>query len=242
MNPPFEKAFHTTRWSRVLLAGGPQEAEEAQAALAGLCRDYWYPLYAFARRRGLDGHDAQDATQGFFLHLLEGGALRRAREERGRFRSFLLGAMQNFLQNEHRRDTALRRGGKESPVSLDAMAAEQRYALEPGDPMTPEAQFERNWAFSLLERVFRRVEEDYVQAGRGDLFEALRPFLAGESARPGYEAIARDLDMSAAAVGTAVFRMRRRYGERLREEIAETVSSPAEIEEEIAQLMRAVMG
>lgn len=242
MPMPEPHAFHTTRWSRVLLAGGPQEADEAQAALAGLCRDYWYPLYALARRRGLDGPDAEDATQGFFLHLLEGGALRRAREERGRFRSFLLGSMQHYLNNLHRHDRALKRGGGKAPLSLDAMAAEDRYAREPADPLTPEAQFDRNWALALIERVFRRVEEDYGKAGKGDLFAALRPCLAGEAGHPGYEAIARELGMSTAAVGTAVFRMRRRYGELMREEIAHTVGSPAEVEEEIAQLMRAVGG
>lgn len=235
-------AFRTTRWSRVLLAGGPVEEQEAVTALADLCRDYWYPLYAFARRHGLDVPDAEDATQGFFLHLLEGGALTRAKAERGRFRSFLLGAMQNYLNNERRRDRTLKRGGGETPLSLDALAAEERFALEPAHIVTPEAQFERNWALALIERVFRRLEEDYIEAGRRDLFEALKPCLSGEVARPGYEAIANDLGMSAAAVGTALFRMRRRFGERMREEIAETVSSPAEVEEEIAQLMRAVGG
>lgn len=235
------EVFHTTRWSRVLLAGGPQEEDEAQAALASLCRDYWYPLYAFARRRGLDGHDAEDATQGFFLHLLEAGTLTRAKEERGRFRSFLLGAMQNFLANEHRRKSTGKRGGGVATLSFDAMAAEERYRHEPGDPITPEAQFERSWALALIDKVFRRLAEDYEEAGKRDLYEALRPYLAGEASRPGYDAIARDLGMSAAAVGTAIFRMRRRYGERMREEIAGTVSSPAEVEEEIAQMMRAVM-
>lgn len=240
MSPDDSQAFHTTRWSRVLLAGGPQEENEAQAALEGLCRDYWYPLYAFARRRGLDVPDAQDATQGFFLHLLEAGTLKRAREERGRFRSFLLGSMQHYLNNEHRRGRTQKRGGGKAILSLDAMAAEERYSHEPGDPLTPELQFERNWALALIERVFRRLEEDYTKAGRSDLFERLRPFLAGEAPRPGYEGIARDLGMSAGAVGTAIFRMRRRYGELMREEIAETVASPAEVEEEIAHLMRAL--
>lgn len=240
MPVPEPHAFHTTRWSRVLLAGGPGDEDDAHAALADLCRDYWYPLYAFARRRGLDVPDAEDATQGFFLHLLEGNALGRARSERGRFRSFLLGAMQNYLNNEHRRDHTVKRGGGQKPLSLDALAAEKRFALEPTDSITSEAQFERNWALALIERVFRRVEEDYIEAGRRDLFEALKPCLAGEVARPGYEAIAKDLGMSTAAIGTAIFRMRRRFGERMREEIAETVSSPAEVEEEIAQLMRAV--
>ncbi len=235
-------AFRTTRWSRVLLAGGPGEVDESQAALASLCQDYWYPLYAFARRRGLEVLDAEDATQGFFLHLLESGALARARADRGKFRTFLLGSMRNYLNNEHRRDRALKRGGGRKPLSLDAMAAEERFSVEIGDPLTPEAQFERSWALALIDKVFRRLAEDYDEAGKRELYEALRPYLAGEPSRTGYEAVARDLGMSAAAVGTAVFRMRRRYGERMREEIAETVASPAEVEEEIAQLMRAVGG
>lgn len=242
MPPDAPNAFRTTRWSRVLLAGGPGGDDEAVTALADLCRDYWYPLYAFARRWGLEVPDAEDATQGFFLHLLESGVLARARAERGRFRNFLLGAMKHYLNNFERHGNAVKRGGGQKPLSLDAMAAEERYALEPTDPLTPEAQFERNWALALVDRVFRRVEEDYAEAGRRKLFDALRPLLAGEVARPGYESIAKELGMSVAAVGTAVFRMRRRYGETMRDEIAETVATPAEVEEEIAQLMRALGG
>lgn len=233
-------AFRTTRWSRVLLAGGPQGADEAHAALSDLCRDYWYPLYAFARRRGLDVPDAEDATQGFFLHLLEGGMLGRAREERGRFRTFLLGAMQNYLLNLHRHGRAMKRGGGKLPLSLDAMEAEGRYALESAETLTPEALFERNWALALIDRTFRRVEEDYGKVGRGKLFAALRPYLAGENPRSGYGEVAASLGMSSGAIATALFRMRRRFGEAMREEIAETVASPAEVEEEIAQLMRAL--
>lgn len=233
-------AFRTTRWSRVLLAGGPGEEDESQTALGGLCRDYWYPLYAFARRRGLEVPDAEDATQGFFLHLFESGALARARAERGRFRNFLLGAMQNYLNNSHRHERAAKRGGGLKPLSLDAMAAEQRFSAELGDPLTPEAQFERSWALALIEKVFQRLAEDYEVAGKRDLYVALRPYLAGEPSNPSYEVIAGGLGMSAAAVGAAVFRMRRRFGEKMREEITETVSSPAEVEEEIAQLMRAL--
>jgi DNA-directed RNA polymerase specialized sigma24 family protein len=236
-------AFLTTRWTRVLLAGRPGAdtgENEAREALASLCRDYWYPLYAFARRRGLEVADAQDATQGFFLHLLESGTLSRAKAERGRFRSFLLGSMRNYLNNEHRRGTAQKRGGGHQVLSLDAMAAEGRFSQEPSDPATPEAQFERAWAFALIERVSRRLAEDYERAGRSSLHEKLRPFLAGETARPRYELVAAELGLSTAAVATAVFRMRRRYGELMREEIAETVSTPQEVEEEIAHLMGAV--
>lgn len=235
---PQGAAFLTTRWSRVLLAG-QEDVDSAQEALAALCRDYWYPLYAYCRRQGLDMHDAQDATQGFFNHLLEAGTLQRARAEQGRFRTFLLGSLRHFLANERRHQNAAKRGGG-ARVSFDEMAAEQRFASEPADAATPESLFERGWAFSLIERVFRRLEEEYARAEKHALFSALRPLLTAESARPGHEALAASLGMTSAAVGTAVFRMRRRYGELMREEIAGTVASPAEVEEEIAHLIRVV--
>jgi len=234
-------SFNTTRWTRVLLAGrsGAVEGDsDGRAALADLCRDYWYPLYAFARRRGLEVPDAQDATQGFFLHLFEAGTLARASAEKGRFRSFLLGSMQHYLNKEHRHGQAAKRGGGALIFSLDEMAAEDRFSREPSDPATPEVLFERNWAFALIERVFHRLGEDYERAGRSRLFETLSPFLAGDKSRPGYEAIANELGMSPGAVGTAIFRMRRRYGELMRDEISHTVPTPQEVEEEIAHLMR----
>ena len=222
----------------VLRAGG--EEAEAGAALAQLCRDYWYPLYAFARRRGLMTQDAQDATQGFFLHLIEGGMLKRASAERGKFRTFLLGAMQHFLANEHRDQHRLKRGGGEVFIEMDALDAEDRFALEPADPMTPEARFDRSWALALIDRVFRRLGEEFARAGRAELDEKIRPFLAAESARPGYAAVAQELGMSASAVGVTIHRMRQRYGELLREEILHTVSAPEDLDGEIAYLMEVV--
>lgn len=230
--------FVTTRWTRVLLAGG--ESADAEPALAQLCRDYWYPLYAFARRRGLMTEDAQDATQGFFLHLMEGGMLKRASAERGKFRTFLLGAMQHFLANERRDQHRQKRGGGEVFIEMDALDAEERFALEPADPMTVEAGFDRTWAFALIERVFHRLGEEFAQAGRTDLFEKIRPFLAPESARPGYAAVAQELGMSTSAVGVTIHRMRQRYGELLREEIFHTLASPEELDAEIAHLMEVV--
>ena len=219
-------------------AGG--ESAEAEAALAQLCRDYWYPLYAFARRRGLGGADAQDATQGFFLHMMEAGTLRRAAAERGKFRTFLLGAMQHFLANERVDRQRLKRGGGVPLIELDGLNAEGRFALEPADPMTAEAHFDRAWAFALIERVFAALGEEYARAGRAAMFAKIRPFLAAESARPGYAALAEDLGMSASAVGVTIHRMRRRYGELLCEEILHTVSSPEELDAEIAHLMEVV--
>lgn len=223
-----------------MLAGQDAAADSARDAMAALCRDYWYPLYAYCRRQGLDMHDAQDATQGFFNHLLEAGTLQRARAEQGRFRTFLLGSLRHFLANERRHQNAAKRGGGGARISFDEMAAEQRFSSEPADSATPETLFERSWAFALIERVFRRLEEEYARAEKHTLFTALRPLLTAESARPGYEALAARLGMSTAAIGTAVFRMRRRYGELMREEIAETVSHADEVEEEIAHLIRVV--
>ena len=230
--------FLTTRWTMVGRAGG--ETAEAGAALARLCRDYWYPLYAFARRRGLVRHDAQDATQGFFLHMMESGMLQRARAERGKFRTFLLAAMQNFLVNQHRDQHRQKRGGGVVFLELDALAAEDRFALEPAETRSAEAQFERNWALALIERVFRRLGGEYEDAGRAAWFEKIRPYLAAESARPGYAALAQELGLSASAVGVMIHRMRQRYGALLREEILHTVSAPEELDGEIRHLMAVV--
>jgi RNA polymerase sigma factor (sigma-70 family) len=233
-----DSPFLTTRWTVVVRAGG--ESADAEAALGQLCRDYWYPLYAFARRRGLAAHSAQDATQGFFLHMMEGGMLKRAMAERGKFRTFLLAAMKNFMAKERRDQQRLKRGGGAVVIELDALDAEGRFALEPADPMTAEAQFDQSWAFALIERVFRRLGEECERAGRADMFAKIRPFLAAESARPGYEAAAQELGTSAGAVRVAIHRMRQRYGELLREEILHTVSSPEELDGEIAYLMEVV--
>ena len=196
---------------------------DARTALETLCRAYWYPLHAYLRRRGCSPDDALDLTQAFFLHIIDGDLLARADAERGRFRSYLLTALQHFMAKEHRRAQAQKRGGGAVTVSIDAGDAEERFALEPADLRTPEAQYERSWALALLERGFARLSEDYAKAGRAVLFEALRPYLAGKSGLAGYEALGATLGMGVSAVTVAIHRMRRRYGERLREEIAQTV-------------------
>lgn len=221
------------------MRAGSGEAE-AHTALESLCRAYWYPLFAFLRRRGLSADDAQDTTQAFFLHIIEGEMLTRASEEKGRFRSYLLGSLQNFLTNQYRREHTQKRGGGHAIVSFDAMEAEERFAHEPVDAMTPETQFERSWAFALLERVIVRLGQDYEQAGRKALFDKLQPFLAGKAQMGGYDDLGRELAMSPGAVAVAIHRMRRRYGELLREEIAHTVSTPEEVEQEIAYLLEVV--
>jgi RNA polymerase sigma-70 factor (ECF subfamily) len=239
-NPqPGSPVFPDTRWS-VVLRAGLEAGGEAKAALERLCRDYWFPLYAFVRRRGYSPEDAEDVTQGFMLHLLEGPLLGRADRERGRFRSFLLGALQHFLAKEIRRQQTIKRGGGREVFSLDAEEGERRFAQEPADEVTPEVQFERSWAFALLERVFARLREEYEQAGRAELFEKLQPYLAGKENMPGYEHLARQVGLSPSGVGVSIHRMRRRYGELLRDEIAQTVSTPQEAEEELGHLMAVV--
>lgn len=229
-------AFATTRWSLILRAG----EGECEDSLAKLCESYWYPIYAYLRRCGHAVPDAQDLTQGFFLHLLSGDMLARAAPGKGRFRSFLLGAVKNHLGHEYRHKSALKRGGGVSFVPIDEVVAERRFALEPAGPITPEMQFERSWAFSMLEQTGKRLGEDYQRAGRGEVFQALLPCLAGRFDRSGYRELGEKLGISEGAVAVAVHRMRQRYGELLREEIAETVETSAEVEAELAHLMNIV--
>ncbi|MCW1885487.1 sigma-70 family RNA polymerase sigma factor [Luteolibacter flavescens] len=236
--PDGSHAFETTRWSLILRAG----EDGCEDAMAKLCQSYWYPLYAYLRRCGHAVPDAQDLTQGFFLHLLSGDMLARATPGKGRFRSFLLGAIKNHLGHEQRHKSALKRGGGVSFVPIDEVEAERRFALEPAGPLTPDAQFERSWAFSLLEQTGKRLGEDYERAGRGEVFRALLPCLAGKFDRTGHRELGRQLGISEGAVAVAVHRMRRRYGELLREAIAETVETSDEVEAELAHLMNVVAG
>lgn len=230
--------FATTRWSRVILAGDVA-AEESQEALASLCRDYWRPLYHFARRRGYSPEDAQDNTQGFILGLLENNGIALANRERGRFRTFLISAFCNYLANERRDAAAQKRGGR---LVIESLDAEETYALQAADPTTPELEYERTWAVALLERVMGHLRDEYAKAGRLPLFEALQPFLTGASTRPGYAQIGLELGMSESTVTVAMHRMRRRYGELLREEVAATVTTAAEVEEELRHLVTVVSG
>jgi DNA-directed RNA polymerase specialized sigma24 family protein len=230
--------FATTRWSLVR-AAGRRASPEAERALAALCETYWYPLYAYARRRGLDAEAAGDATQGFFARLLEKGDLAVADRTRGRFRSFLLAAFGHYLANERDRERALRRGGGRPTLSLDFDAGESRYGLEPADEATPERIFDRRWALTLLDRAFARLRDEYGLAGKGDLFEALRPALAGDRGAPYVEVAAR-LGMTEGAVKVAAHRLRSRCGEVIRAEIAETVGSAEEVEDELRQLFAAL--
>lgn len=233
--------FLTTHWS-VVLSAGKMDSPEAAVALEQLCRAYWYPLYAYARRRGLSPEDAQDGTQSFFARLLNGDLLARASAQRGRFRSFLLAALQNFLADQHDRATASKRGAGQTLISLDALEGEARYALEPAEDVSPDKLYERRWATTVLEGAWKRLEEDYAQEGKSDLFRELRRFNSAQEGAPGYGEAASRLGMPENTVKSLVHRMRRRYRALLRAEIARTVEEPAEIDEEIRYLLRVIEG
>jgi RNA polymerase sigma-70 factor (ECF subfamily) len=233
--------FASTRWSLVA-AAGQGAAPEAQEALAVLCRVYWYPLYAYARRRLVNVEDAQDATQAFFARLLEKDYLQAADPERGKFRSFLLTAFKRFLAKERERDHALKRGGGRHIVPLDFQTGERRYHLEPADHATPETIFERRWALTLLEQALARLRHEFATAGKEKVFDGLKATLTGDGVAEPYAEIAGRLEMSEPAVKVAVHRLRRRYQELLREEIAQTVATAEEIDEELRNLFRAVSG
>ncbi len=231
--------FATTHWSVVLAAGDPDTLQSA-AALEQLCRAYWYPLYACVRRRGHQPQDAQDLTQGFFASLLAGNYLARADRERGRFRTFLLTAFDNFLHNEHDRTTALKRGGGREFISWDEHVAEGRYAQEPAGGLSPEQLFEKRWAATLLERVLVRLRAEFDQAERRELFDQLKPHLWGEDEAAPYAELGTRFAMTVSALKVTVHRLRRRYRDLLRDEIAQTVADPAEIDGEIQYLIRVV--
>lgn len=233
--------FATTRWS-VVLAAAHGDSTAAHQALAHLCRTYWYPLYAYARRRGHSPHDSQDLTQEFFARLLEGNWLAQADRERGRFRSFLLSAMKHFLANEWHKAHAQKRGGYQFVLSLDDGAAEERYRLEPVETTTPETLFERGWALALLNDVLARLEREYGREGKPELLEAMRPALTMDRGSICYGAIAEKLGVNETAARVAVHRLRQRYRRLLRAEVANTVATPEEVDEEMQHLFRVLAG
>lgn len=230
--------FATTRWSLVLSAKA-NGTPASQAALADLCVTYWYPLYAFLRRSGTAEADAGDLVQGFVARLLEKGDV-DATPERGRFRSYLLGALQNHAANVRRAQRAAARGGGRSPLSLDFGDAAGRYAHEPVDVTSPRALFERRWALTILERALERLGEEYRARGRGPLFEALRETLTGQETSVTYADHARALGVSESAIKVTVHRLRARMRELVRDEIAQTVASEADIDDELQHLFEAL--
>jgi len=221
----------------VLSAGDPA-SPHAATALEALCRAYWYPLYAFVRRRGHSPPDAQDLTQEFFSRLLEHNWIAHADRHKGRFRSFLLMAMKRFLSKEWDKVKTLKRGGQVRFIPLQLDTAETRYTREPADTSTPEQVFEKQWALALLESVLNRLRKDYAQDGKGALFHTLEPCLIGSRESQPYAALAAQLGMTEGAVKVAVCRLRERYRECLKEEISHTVASPAEVDEELHHLFR----
>ena len=238
-DPSEQPGFATTQWSLVLRAAQPDDSV-ARAALETLCRRYWFPLYAFARRRVSGIPEAQDLTQDFFLRLLEKNSLAAASPERGRFRSFLLTSLKNFLSNEWDHATAQKRGGGRERLSLDWETGESRLSLEPTHTNTPDREFERQWALTLLDVVVRRLQDEFATADKLRQFELLKETLTGSRAVLDYEVIAAELQMSEEAARQAAHRLRKRYRELLREEVAATVESDGEVEDEIGRLFEAL--
>lgn len=230
--------FTTTHWSVVLNARDPVSPLAADA-LETLCRSYWYPLYVYVRRQGCSPEDAQDLTQGFFTRVLESDFLDRVDRDKGRFRAYLLAALKNFLSDQRDRDRAAKRGGGKTIFSLDGQMAEERYQQEPSDPMSPDKLYERRWAFTVIEEARARLRDEFTRAGKSDLYRQLDALESGEDART-YAEVGRALNMSESAVKTAVVRSRRRYGELLREVIAQTVRTASEIDQEIQHLLVAI--
>ena len=235
--------FRTTRWSVVLLSAQSQVAGSKEA-LAQLCKLYWYPLYGHIRRRGFSPDDAQDLTQGFFLDLLEHKALTRADQQKGKFRSFLLASLKNFLSNEAQRARCLKRGGQIQFVQVDFQEAEDRYGHEePAERLTPEKIFDARWAFALLGEAKKRLSQEYVSTGKTAVFEALKGFVdpVTSSSLPSYEEVAKHLNVSVPAVKTLIHRLRQRNTAIVREEIMRTVSDPSEVEAESRELCQALI-
>lgn len=230
--------FNTTRWSLVLSAR-ESLTPPAKEALASLCELYWYPLYAYLRRRGHTVENAQDLTQGFFARLLEKRSLRLVDRARGRFRSFLLASLDHYVSNERDRESAQKRGGGTLTFSLDGAEAEVRYRLEPQDQLTPEKVFDRNWALTVLDRVLTELSMDLHAEGKGALFDCLKPCLICDPDRGSYQELAEALGMTETAVKVAVHRLRRRYREHLHAEIAQTVEHPEEVDLELRHLIAA---
>lgn len=248
MNGPDESAgpqggagFTTTRWS-VVLAAARQESRQATAALETLCRSYWYPLYAYVRRRGCRPEDAQDLTQDFFVQLLRKNYPARADRAKGRFRTFLLHTLNQFLADQRERAAALKRGGGQVFLALDQESPEEQYRLEVPDTLTPEKLFERRWAQTILDRALARLRDEFVAADKGETYEVLQAFRPGEQSSISYADAAVRLGLSESAVKSLIHRLRRRHRELVREEIAHTVPTVAEIDEELRHLVAVLRG
>ena len=237
--PPGTSRFATTHWSVVLAARSPSSSHY-QEALGTLCRTYWFPLYAYLRRNGYDTHQAEDHTQAFFTYLLEKRGLRVVDPERGKFRSFLLATLKHFVADERDRARAQKRGGGQKILSLDFENAETRYSFEPAHQLSPEKLFEKSWALTVLARTMARLKAESVSTNKQKLFDRLKVYLTAKRDSIPYRDVAAELDMTEGAVKVAVHRLRTRYRELLRDEIAQTVVAEGEIDEEIRDLFTAL--
>ena len=237
-----EGQFHTTQWSVVLLSAQSQ-VPGSRPALADLCHLYWYPLYAFVRRRGYSAEDAQDLTQGFFLSLLERKSLRKVSPEKGKFRSFLLASLKNYLSDAFDRTNSIKRGKEIEFVPLDFETGEERYSAEAASALTAESVFDARWAMTLLGHAMDRLRDEYATQGKKEMIDALQPFLDPSHSKqlPSYEEVAKQLNASLAGVKTLIHRFRKRYSEILREEVARTVTDPGAVDEEIHALCEALI-
>jgi RNA polymerase sigma-70 factor (ECF subfamily) len=236
--PAHGETFATTHWT-VVLAAGREGAPGADRALEQLCRTYWYPLYAFVRRNGRTHEDAEDLTQGFFARFLSRNYLAGVSSERGRFRAFLLASLKHYLANEWDRARRQKRGGPIPALSLDWEAADSRYQIQPADDLSPDKIYDREWALALLERVICGLADECAAADNSTLFEQLKPFLTLDHAQVPYAQVAANLHLTEGAVRVALHRLRRRYRALLRNEIAQTLSDPAQADEEIRALLGA---
>lgn len=235
MNP----VFLTTQWSLVFQAGDATSTV-ADAALAELCNSYWYPLYAYIRRKGYDPHEAQDLTQEFFLRLLSKNYFAGLDPSKGKFRSFLLACLENFLAKEWNRAHRQKRGGGMVLASFEQENAEGRYQLEPVEQSSPEKIYLRRWALTILERAMQRLKSECMESGKGQLFQDLQGALSGDKNTISYAEVAQRCDMTEGAVQVAVHRLRQRFAELVRDEIRQTVTTAEEVEEELAHLFEAL--
>jgi len=218
------------------MLAGLADSELSRGALESLCARYWFPIYSFIRRKGWSPHDAEDLTQQFFARILEKNALANADRTKGRFRNFLLGALVHFLSNESRKERTRKRGGGQRPITIDLSTGEERYLQEPDPNLTPEECYDRMWAATLLETAYERLQDEFQQAGQQDRFDHLKAFLGKHQTQSDYQETAEKLNMTPKSVQGAVFRLRQRYRQLLRTEVAETVTLTEEIEKELNQL------
>jgi RNA polymerase sigma-70 factor (ECF subfamily) len=225
-----------------VLAAGQRSSPDSDKALESLCRAYWYPLFAYVRRRAPNAHEAQELTQEFFARLLEKNFVAQADPKRGAFRSFLLTAFKHFLSKEWDKAKAKKRGGGRDPIPLDFFGGQSRFSAEPCEHLTAEQAYDRQWAVTLLDRVMDRLREEFVRGGKGQQFDPLKGFLIGEHSGLTYKDVADGLGVTEGTVKMTVHRMRQRYRKLLRSEIAQTVASPEDVDDEIRSLFAILAG